>query len=333
VRKRKTVICISLVLLFLLFVLGLALGSAEFSFVDSILALFGIERADNAVLIVRSLRLPRVLGGIFAGAALAVSGLLLQCATGNDLAAPNIIGVNSGAGLFVMLVLCLLPSLSAFIPIAAFIGASLSALLVLGLSHRSRSPMSKTTVVLSGVATGALMSAGISFLSLLYPDALASYTSFSVGGLSGVFFEDITVPVLIISVFLVFGLFLTPHLNLLALGDDMAASMGVKVVAVRTAAVLTAAILASSAVSYVGLVGFVGLIVPHISRRLLGSDNRYILPLSAVLGASLMTLSDILSRVMFAPSELPCGILISAVGAPFFLVLLCGGRRGSDAGM
>ena len=329
-RKKILTLALSSILLTVVAVLGLFLGSADISFIDVIRAVFGIDNGDNSVIILRSLRLPRVIGGIFAGAALATAGLLLQSATDNDLVAPNVVGINSGAGLSVMLVLCLFPTLSTLLPLAAFVGAAIAALLVVGLARGAGHSGSPASVVLAGVAVGALFGAGISFLSLLYPDALASYASFSVGGLSGVYFEDITLPMLIIAVFLVVGFAMTPRLNLLALGDDMAASMGVRVAVLRTLSVLVAAALAASAVSYVGLIGFVGLMIPHIARRLIGSDNRVLYPLSAILGAALVTLADILGRVLFAPTELPCGILISALGAPFFLFLLIRRRSHDD---
>lgn len=321
-KRCALVLSLSALLLLAVALFGILLGSAKFSFADSILAIFGIDNGNNSLLIVRTLRLPRVIGGIFAGAALAVAGLLLQSATGNDLAAPNVVGINSGAGLFVMIILCFFPRLSALLPFAAFVGAAIAALFVLGLARGAGRGNSRTAVVLAGVAVGALFGAGISFLSLIFPDALASYTAFSVGGLSGVYFEDIALPVLIISLFLVVAFLLTPRLNLLLFGDDMAASMGVRAGRLRSFTVLVAAALASSAVSYVGLVGFVGLIVPHTARRLVGADNRILLPLSATLGGALVTLADILSRVLFAPTELPCGIIISALGAPFFLFIL-----------
>jgi iron complex transport system permease protein len=330
-KKNALILFISSLLLLLLFVLGVTLGSADIPFFESVRALFGASDSESNVTIVRSIRLPRVLGAIFAGAALAVSGLLLQCATGNDLAAPNVIGVNSGAGLFVMIVLALLPGLSALLPLAAFIGATLAALIVLGLSSRSALPTSRASVVLAGVAVGSLFGAGISFLSLLYPDALASYTAFSVGGLSGVYLDDIALPAVLIAAFLFLAFLLTPSLNALALGDDLAASLGARVARTRMLAVLTASALAASAVSYVGLIGFVGLIVPHAARRLAGADNRARMPLCALLGGALVTLADILSRVLFAPTELPCGILISALGAPFFLFLLIVRRERYDA--
>ena len=329
-KKRSLVIALSALLLTLVSLLGLFLGSTDMSFAEVLRAVFGIDNGSNSVIILRSIRLPRVVGGIFAGAALAASGLLLQSATGNDLVAPNVVGINSGAGLFVMLILCFFPTASALLPFAAFFGAALAALLVIGLSRGAGHRGSPASVVLAGVAVGSLFGAGTSFLSLLFPDAVMSYTAFSVGGLSGVYFEDIALPVLIIAVFLTLGFLLTPGLNLLALGDDMAASMGVRVARLRTFAVLIAAALASAAVSYVGLIGFVGLMIPHICRRLIGCDNRYLFPLSALLGGVLVVLSDILGRVLFAPTELPCGIFISALGAPFFLFLLLG-RRSYDA--
>lgn len=323
--NRKTVVIISsLILLLVAAILGLLLGSVRISLSDAVMALFGVDNGENSLLIITSLRLPRTLGAILAGAALAVSGLLLQTSTGNDLTAPNIVGINSGAGFLVMLLLCFLPELSYILPFAAFVGAGAAALLVLGLS-RDRS---RTALVLAGVAVGALFGAGISFLSLLYPEALASYTAFSVGGLSGVYFEDIALPSVIILIFLAVAFAITPRLNLLTLGDDMAASMGVRVRRLRTVSVIVSAILASAAVSYIGLVGFVGLIIPHLCRRLVGVDNRVLLPLSAILGGVLVTVADILSRVLFAPTELPCGILISALGAPFFLFLLLARREG-----
>lgn len=329
-KKRSLVLVFSVMLLAFLSVLGLFLGSTDISFTDVIRALLGVDNGSNSVVILHSIRLPRVVGGVFAGAALAASGLLLQSATGNDLVAPNVVGINSGAGLFVMLVLCLFPIASALLPLAAFFGAALAALLVIGLSRGAGHRSSPASVVLAGVAVGALFGAGTSFLSLLFPDAVASYTAFSVGGLSGVYFEDIALPVLIIAAFLAVGFLLTPRLNLLALGDDMAASMGVKVPLLRIITVLVAAALASSAVSYVGLIGFVGLMIPHICRRLIGVDNRYLFPLSAILGGALVVLSDILGRVLFAPTEIPCGIFISALGAPFFLFLLLGRRQHND---
>ena len=330
-KKNAMIISVSALLLLLIFVLGVTLGSADIPFFESIRALFGASESESSITIVRSIRLPRVLGAIFAGAALAVSGLLLQCATGNDLAAPNVIGVNSGAGLFVMILLALLPELSALLPLAAFAGATLAALLVLGLSSRGRVPASRAAVVLAGVAVGALFGAGLSFLSLLYPDALASYTAFSVGGLSGVYLEDIALPTILIAVLLFLAFLLTPALNMLALGDDLAASLGIRVARTRVLSVLMASALAASAVSYVGLIGFVGLIVPHAARRLSGADNRVRMPLCALLGGALVALADLLSRVLFAPTELPCGILISALGAPFFLFLLIARRERYDA--
>lgn len=329
-KNKSLVLVFSVILLAFVSVLGLFLGSTDISITDVIRAVFGVDNGNNSVLILRSIRLPRVVGGIFAGAALAASGLLLQSATNNDLVAPNIVGINSGAGFFVMLVLCLFPMASALLPLAAFIGASLAALFVIGLSCGAGQRSSPASVVLAGVAVGALFGAGTSFLSLVFSDAVASYTVFSVGGLSGVYFEDIALPVLIIAAFLTVGFLLTPKLNLLALGDDMAASMGVRVLLLRIVTVLVAAVLASAAVSYVGLIGFVGLMIPHICRCLAGVDNRYLYPLSAILGGTLVVLADILGRVLFAPTEIPCGIFISALGAPFFLFLLLGRRQQND---
>lgn len=301
-------------------ILGLGFGSVSLSLKECVKGLVFGEGASG--IIIRALRLPRVLGALLCGAALSVSGLLLQSATGNDLAAPNTVGINSGAGAAVMVALCFIPTAYALESLLAFFGALLAAFITLGLSLGKRGGLSRSSVVLAGVAVGAMFNAFISYLSVRFPDALISYNVFSVGGFSGLYMEDILLPSIIIIAMLVWSMLLTPSLNLLSLGDELAVSLGVRVTRLRFTAIAIAAALASASVSFAGLIGFVGLIVPHTASRIIGNDKRFLLPFCAFFGAAFVTLADLLGRILFAPSELPVGILLGALGAPFFLVIL-----------
>lgn len=302
------------------FVAGLTFGSVSLSLREIAGVLSGSE--PTASIIVLSLRLPRMLAAALAGMSLAAAGTILQCVTDNTLCAPNIIGINAGAGFAVMLMLCLAPMAWRLLPIGAFAGALAATAIVMGIAfhggHRTRG----TTIVLSGVAISSILSAGISFLSLRFPDVLSSYTAFSVGGFSGVRTRELPLPAIIIVLALLTSQLLAPKLNLLCLGDDIAASLGIHTKRLRIVALVAAAALCAAAVSFAGLLGFVGLIVPHIVRHLAGNDIRFNMGLSALCGAALVMASDLIGRVAFAPSELPAGIIMALLGAPFFLYLL-----------
>lgn len=299
---------------------GLSLGSAQLSLGDILQGLLGKPELETEGFIISSIRWPRVFSGLFAGIGLSVAGVLLQAVTNNALASPNIIGVNAGAGFAVILCMCLFPMAFAWLPVAAFVGALITTLFIITLAHKINS--SKITIVLAGIACTALLSAGISFLSMLYPDVFESYHYFSVGGFSGTPMEQLYLPAGIILVCFMLAMVFSRQINLLCLGDSMAASLGVRVKRLRMICLVLASASAASVVSYAGLLGFVGLVVPHIGRRLVGTDVRWLLPTSALLGASLVILSDMVGRVAFAPSEIPVGIIMALIGAPFFFVLL-----------
>lgn len=308
---------------------GLALGSAQLS-AAQVWAALTDRGEETARLIVWSLRLPRVAGAALAGAGLAGAGVLLQSATGNHLCSPSTLGVNAGAGLAVMAVLCLAPAAHGLLPLAAFAGALATTLTVLGVSFSVGGHSSRTTVVLAGVAVSALLNAGISFFSQLYPDALGSYAAFSAGGFSGVQASDLPVPAAAAAAGLALAWALAGRLNLLALGDEVARSLGVRVQALRLGTLALASALCAAVVTYAGLLGFVGLVVPHAARRLAGGDLRRLLPAACLLGAVLVVTADLAARTLFTPAELPAGILLAALGAPFFLALLFKRRTGDD---
>ncbi len=305
--------------------LGLMLGSTSLSMEEIWNVLTGGEASEAAKAIVKSIRLPRVAAGVLAGAGLSVAGVILQTIMDNPLASPNIIGVNSGAGFAVLIILALFPESFALIPAAAFLGALLTTFLILALAHYTRA--SKMTIVLAGIAVSGFVGAGINTLTLLFPDVVTSYNSFTIGGLSGVLMRDLYLPGLCIIISFILSIMLGRGLNVLSLGDDVAASLGMRVNLVRMLFVVLASILAGCVVSFAGLIGFVGLIVPHVCRKLVGNDARILIPASGMFGAILMVVSDIMGRVMFSPYELPVGIITAFLGGPFFMVLLLKGRR------
>lgn len=312
------------IVLFALCLLSLRFGSTCIAWGDFFGAL--LAREGSTAVIIYNLRLPRLLGGLVAGGGLALSGLILQSITDNRMASPNLVGVSSGAGFAVILTLSVAAIPTAFLPVAAFVGAFLATVVIVSIS--SRLGMGKGSVVLVGLAFSSVLSAGISFLSLLDRDVLADYNSFSIGTLSGVELGDIAVPSVIVAVAFVVLRAIAGRINLLFVGDSAAAALGVNVKGLRTVCMLLASALAASAVSFVGLLGFVGLMAPHIARLLFGADTRRLVMPTALIGALLVTASDLLGRLLFAPSELPVGIIMSLLGAPFFLgLLLWGGRK------
>lgn len=271
-------------------------------------------------------RLPRTAGCLLAGTALAVSGAVIQSVLHNPLAAPNIIGVNSGAGLLVVLVGALAPHALWLTPLAAFVGALLGVLVVLFIAERTGA--SRITLVLAGVAVSNIFSAGIDAVVTFFPDAVLGYSDFRIGGLTNLSFDRLAPAFWVILVAMLILFSLTSELDILALGSDTARSLGLPVKQLRLVFLALAAALAGAAVSFSGLLGFVGLIVPHIMRRCIGEDSRPLLLSCALGGAALLTFCDLAARMLFAPFELPVGIVLSLVGGPFFIWLLLRQRGG-----
>lgn len=272
-------------------------------------------------------RLPRTLACLLSGAALAVSGAVIQGVLNNKLASPNIIGVNAGAGLAVT-VCCALGLLSGWtIALSAFGGAMASVLLVVFTAEKTGA--SRTTVILGGVAVNSFLGALSEALTTLVPDAGVLSGDFRVGGFSSMVPARLVPAGILICCALVLVLTLHNELDVLALGEETARSLGMSVKKMRTAFLVLSAVLAGASVSFAGLLGFVGLIVPHTVRSITGSESRYLLPLCAIGGAGFVTACDLAARLLFIPYELPVGILMSLLGGPFFLCLLLkrkGGR-------
>ena len=288
-------------------------------------ALCAADAADPVWRILYFVRLPRTAAAVLAGAALGVAGALIQSVLNNAMASPNVIGVNAGAGLGALLAASLVPGAAALLPGVAFVGALVAALFIWMLA--AVAGLSRTTLILAGVTVSSILTACMNTLKLLFPDVAVGSTAFLLGTLSGVTTAQVQRALPWLAAGFVLAALLAADLNVLQLGEDMAAGLGLPVARVRFAALLTAALLAGAAVSFAGLLGFVGLLAPHIARRLVGGDNRRLLPVTALASADLMLLCDVAARVLFAPFELPVGVLLSLVGGPFFLFLLLRRKR------
>jgi iron compound ABC transporter, permease protein len=269
-----------------------------------------------------------MLGAIIAGMGLSVAGVILQGVMNNALASPNTIGVNSGAGFFVMLAMMLFPHSVYATSIASFVGALLTTLAIYALAYMADS--SRTTIILAGITVSSFLNAGINTIKLINTDITLNITSFLMGTLSGLTFNKIALPAIGIIAAVLVSFILAKPLNILSLGDDYARSLGLNVPLTRFFLLVLSSIMAGLVVSFAGLLSFIGLIVPHICRTLFGSDARYLLPTSALLGASFVLICDIIGRLIAAPYELPAGIIMAFIGGPFFMYLLLkkkGGRR------
>ena len=317
----------SLLFCVLISVLSLALGNIAFSASELFGFLLGKGDTVGRNILLYS-RLPRTVACLFAGAGLSVSGAVLQNVLANKLASPSIIGVNSGAGLGVT-VCCACGVLSGIgVSVCAFAG-SLFAVLIISL-FSSRISASKTTVILGGVALNSILGAASEAITVLNPEAAMLTTEFRVGGFSAVSFTRLIPSAIMIAAALLLIFTLSNELDAVSLGDETARSIGLSVRKYRILFLVISALLAGAAVSFAGLLGFIGLIVPHFVRKLAGNESRRLLPLCTVMGAGFVCLCDLASRLVFAPYELPVGILMAVIGGPVFVALLVrtkGGKR------
>jgi iron complex transport system permease protein len=328
VKRKGFTIIILVILLIICAFCGILLGSVSLKPFDVVRVLLGLDTQSTTYILVATVRIPRVIGGVLAGMGLAVAGVILQGVMNNALASPNTIGVNSGAGFAVMLALMFASDYSAVIPVASFIGALVTTLLIFLLAYMADS--SRTTIILAGITVSSFLNAGINTIKLLDSDVTVNLTSFLIGTLSGLTIKKLIVPGIAIVISVLISFIFAKPLNILGLGDDIARGLGLNVSVTRFCLLVISSILAGCVVSFAGLLGFIGLIVPHICRHLFGNDARFLLPCSALLGASFVLICDLIGRMMFSPYELPCGIIMSFVGGPFFLYLLLkkkGGRR------
>jgi len=272
--------------------------------------------------IIWSLRLPRATVGAAVGAMLAMSGVLLQGVMRNPLAAPNVVGLTAGAGLAATIVLSMVPTASAWLPPAAMGGAVVATFVVYLISWEPGSGTSPVRMVLAGVAITTMLGAVTTTLMLTTDRAAQAVIGWMAGSLEGTSWPEVRTLGPWFAGGTVLAALLVRGLDALQLGDDGARSVGVHAERVRLGAIAASAILAGAAVSVSGLIGFVGLIVPHVARMLVGWRHALALPVAALGGAALVVWSDLLARSVFEPQQLPVGIVTSLIGGPYFLFLL-----------
>ncbi len=306
--------------------LSLTAGAAHLTLPEVWKAFISGPGSGSAQRIFWYVRLPRTCATLLAGAGLAVSGAMIQSVLANQLASPGIIGVNAGAGLAVTAVCAMGVMNGIVISLSAFLGA-MTAVMVVVIAAQKMSA-SRTTVILGGVAVSTFLTALTDALITLFPDATFGGTDFKVGGFSSISTARLLPAAILIMIGLILALTLTNELDLLSLGEETAHGLGMKVPVMRTLLLGLAALLAGASVSFAGLLGFVGLIVPHMVRRFVGDESRRVLPLCILFGSGFVTICDLASRVLFAPYELPTGILLSVIGGPFFIYLLLHNRKG-----
>jgi len=322
--KIKDKILILSIILLLTTIIALLCGNSKMTIIDCINGLFTNNNQTYSI-IMRQVRLPRILSAILAGIGLSVSGLIIQSVTDNSLASPNIIGVNSGAGLFVILLMFLFPSMFYLTPFASFIGAFVTTLIIIMLSSKINN--SKATIILAGVAITTLFNGIISLITLIDNDVLSTYKYFSIGGLTNITFKSLYIPIILIILSIVILLIFVSKIEILSLGDELSKSLGVNTKLIKLIAMICASCLASSVVSFAGLLGFVGLVVPHISRKIIKGNLKENLIGSIFIGSIVMLVADTIGRCLFSPTELPVGIVMAFIGGPFFLYLLLRRKR------
>jgi len=317
--KKKFILAIFIYLSIISFFISIGNGAVKIPFREIINAVF-FEEATVNYQIIWNVRLPRTIAASLVGTCLALSGSILQGVMRNPLASPNIIGVSSGAGLMTLIVLILFPNYYFLAPLGAFVGALLATLFIYFLAWQEGAGPNR--IILAGVAVSSLLGAGNNAIMTFYPDKVSGIIGFMVGGLSATNWQDVVTifPYAVVGIILI--LLIQNKLNILMLGDEVATGLGINVERTRFLFIIISSLLAGAAVSVVGLLGFVGLIVPHMTRLFIGSDYRYLLPATIFTGSFVVVICDTLARTMFAPVEIPVGIIMSALGAPFFLYLL-----------
>ncbi len=319
-KKYKFIFYVFILISFLISIsiLSLAKGSVYISIEDIWLAIFRQGDEINQT-IIWDLRLPRLIASLLVGSSLGMSGALLQGMLKNGLASPYLLGISAGSGLVIVFFISF-GLMQSLIPFAAWVGAVLTTLLVFVLS-RDGNKIIVERLVLGGVAISSLFGAIQATLLLQVEDGrIQAALNWLIGSLNARGWQDIKFASLPILIALIIGLFLSRQLNLLSLGDELSVGLGNSLLRSRYLIGAVATLLTACAVSMAGLIGFIGLIVPHFSRLIIGSDFKYILPFSALMGAFTLSSADLISRL--GPVEIPVGIVTALIGAPVFMLIL-----------
>ncbi|MDR5650505.1 FecCD family ABC transporter permease [Staphylococcus nepalensis] len=326
-NKKRTALTfiVSVCALFVIIYFNLSIGSSRIA-LDDFKDYFLTHSDSKQTFLIHNVRMPRMLAGLLIGGALGLAGLLMQAMTRNPLASPQIFGVNSGASFVIVFITMIMPALSTYATILAFIGAFIGGLTVYVLSGSTRG-MTPVKLALAGMAIHLFFSSLTQGIILLNEDATSTVMFWLVGSLSSVTWTQVLgiTPWLIIA--FICTVLISKQLTIMELGEDLATSLGQNVKLMRVMIGILVIVLAGTSVSIAGPIGFVGLIVPHIVKYYIKTDYRFMVPLTMIIGANLLLLSDVLSRLIAFPFESPVGIVTSFIGAFYFLAITIKGVK------
>ncbi|HZH61687.1 MAG TPA: iron ABC transporter permease [Metabacillus sp.] len=317
----------SAILVFIcMFIVSMIFGAADISIKDVWLSLMS-KVTNDEITIIREIRLPRELAAIVVGAALATSGAIMQGMTRNPLADPGLLGLTAGANAALAIMIAFLPSANYFwVMVSCFIGAAVGALLVFGIGAMKKGGFSPIRIVLAGSAISAFLYAiaeGIGLYSKVSKD-VSMWTS---GGLVGTSWSQLQIIIPVIIIGIMITLFFSKQLTILSLSEEVAVGLGQKTLQIKVILFIVIILLAGASVALVGNMAFIGLMIPHIARAIVGTDYRFIIPMSAIVGAAFMLLADTLGRTINAPFETPVVAIVAVMGIPFFLVIVKKGGK------
>jgi iron complex transport system permease protein len=320
-RVRLLWLVVVVAVLVALMAASVAVGSRDVGWSDIVAALGGSSENIGQAAVTK--RIPRTVLAAVVGAALGLSGAVMQGVTRNPLADPGVLGINMGASLAVVAGIAWFGLFSATsIVWTAIVGASVSAVFVYAVGSLGRGGPTPLKLALAGAATSAALASFITAVALPRGDIASSVTSWEIGGVGGATFSGIGTVVPFLVVGFAISILSARSLNSLALGDELAAGLGERVALVRGVAALGSVLLCGAATAVAGPIGFVGLVVPHLCRLLVGVDHRWMLPFSALTGACLLIASDVVGRIVARPTELDVGIITALIGAPFFIAIV-----------
>ncbi|TQR29450.1 iron ABC transporter permease [Lysinibacillus sphaericus] len=314
-------IFVLLIICFASIIFAISIGAKNIPFITVWTSIFQYNSEDNLHQIIYEVRLPRVLGAVFVGAAFAVAGTVIQAITRNPLADIGILGINGGAVLLVTICFAFYPAISyGWLTFFSFIGAALSTFLVFSIGIVARRNLSLFTFTIAGAVIAAFLHA-ISSGIAIYFDLNQELAFWYAGGVAGVTWKQLPLLITIVIVSIIIATLLGKQLTILSTGQEMASSLGINIKFLLFTSMGVIVLLGGVGVAVGGSISFVGLIIPHLSRKFVGHDYRWNIPVSALLGSTLVVIADLSARIIFAPKELALGILIAFIGVPFFLVV------------
>ncbi|MED4475143.1 iron ABC transporter permease [Oceanobacillus caeni] len=308
------------------FIISIVYGAANIRVIDVWLSLASNAEGSD-ISVIREIRLPREVAAVFVGAALSIAGAMMQGMTRNPLADPGLLGLTAGANAALAIAIVLLPSLNYFgIMVTCFLGAAIGASMVFGISAVKRGGFSTFKIVLAGAAVSAFLQAICEGIGI-YFKVSKDVSMWTAGGLIGTTWGQLQIIVPFIAVSMLIGFALSSQLTILSLNEEVSIGLGQKTGQIKAILFVIIILLVGASVALVGNIAFIGLMVPHIVRAIVGTDYRYILPMSAFVGAILMLVADTIARTINAPWETPIVSIISVMGLPFFLLIMRKGGR------